>query len=91
MRAIAAALALALPGCLGVHVNDDGSRVVRSFGATTTLVESDGTITASSDGLSMGVVGGVSSVVTTAGDVFLALLGRGPTIPAECNPKGVQP
>lgn len=58
LRRIAAVLALGLLlGCQHVATHDDGTIVVRSFGAGTTTVAADGAVEVSSPGLSEGLSG----------------------------------
>ncbi len=70
-------LTFLIVGCIIVSVQKDGTREVRTFGASVTTVKSDGSIKTESEGLSEGLTGSVVSIVKTAGDAFLAFFNRG--------------
>lgn len=76
-------IALILAACLGiaacttVATTQEGA-TVRTFGAATTIVDADGSITTESPGLSEGLTTTVVRVVASARDAFLAFFGREP-------------
>ena len=79
---LAAVLAACLlVSCISVQSTPDGARTVRTFGASTTTVAQDGTITTTSAGLSEGVAGTVVTLFTAARDAFLVFFGRAPVPP----------
>ena len=69
-------LVVLVVSCITIKVHKDGTREVRTLGASVTTVKPNGSITTKSEGLFE--TGSIVSIVKTAGDAFLAFFNRGP-------------